>query len=52
MLCRLQTLGLVQTRADALGITVTVGDSHAATLDNTYAGILIQYPDTYGVVSS
>jgi len=45
-----QTLGLVQTRAGALGVAVVVGDAHAAALDGTYAGVLVQYPDTYGVV--
>jgi len=29
---------------------VVVGDVHAATLDSSYAGVLVQYPDTYGVV--
>jgi len=45
-----QTLGLIQTRAGALNIEVVVGDAHAAVLDATFAGVLVQYPDTYGVV--
>jgi glycine dehydrogenase len=49
--CHPQTIGLIQTRADAVGITVTVGDVHNAVLDDACAGVLIQYPDTYGVVA-
>lgn len=44
-----QTVGVVQTRADALGLTVEVVDINTADFSNRdVAGVLIQYPDTNG----
>mmetsp|Transcript_21015 Transcript_21015/g.24841 ORF Transcript_21015/g.24841 Transcript_21015/m.24841 type:complete len:988 (-) Transcript_21015:297-3260(-) len=48
--CHPQTIGLVQTRADPLHIEVVVGDVHTASIDDSFAGVLVQYPDTYGAV--
>lgn len=45
-----QTLAVVQTRAEPLGITVRVGDPHQAELDEQVFGVLVQYPDTEGAV--
>lgn len=42
-----QTLAVVQTRASALGIEVCVGDPNLTDF-KPYAGVLLQYPDTYG----
>jgi len=47
--CHPQTIAVVQTRAEALDLTVHVGD--AATFDfaaNPVAGALVQYPCTHG----
>lgn len=48
-----QTIGLIQTRAKAIGIDVFVGDH--STLDfsgKDYCGALVQYPNTYGSIES
>jgi glycine dehydrogenase len=47
-LCHPQTIDVVQTRAKPLGLEVVVGDHTAATIDGTYCGVLVQYPDTFG----
>ncbi len=46
-----QTLAVVQTRAEPLGITVRVGDPARAALDESVFGVLVQYPDTEGSIS-
>lgn len=44
-----QTLSVVQTRADSLGLAVDVADiSQADFSSRQYAGVLFQYPDTSG----
>ncbi|MFN4248853.1 MAG: aminomethyl-transferring glycine dehydrogenase [Flavipsychrobacter sp.] len=45
-----QTLDVVITRATPLGATVVVGDYKTATIDNTYFGALVQYPNDKGSV--
>jgi glycine dehydrogenase len=45
-----QTLAVVYTRANPLGIQIEVGDYKKAQLDNTYFGALIQYPNDKGSV--
>ena len=47
--CHPQTLAVVQTRAEALGIEVVVGDHRTAELEGVF-GVLVQYPNTYGTV--
>jgi glycine dehydrogenase len=48
-----QTIGLIQTRAVAIGIEVIVGDHSKADFSKKdYCGTLIQYPNTYGSVES
>ncbi|MBL9203662.1 MAG: aminomethyl-transferring glycine dehydrogenase [Opitutaceae bacterium] len=49
-LCHPQTISVVVTRAQPLGIEVVVGDHGPAVLDTTYFGALVQYPDTFGTV--
>jgi glycine dehydrogenase len=44
-----QTLAVVQTRAEALGIEVVVADAAAASIDGVF-GALVQYPTTFGAV--
>ncbi|PTY06321.1 glycine dehydrogenase (aminomethyl-transferring) [Opitutaceae bacterium EW11] len=47
-LCHPQTIDVVRTRAKPLGIEVVVGDHRSASIDATYCGALVQYPDTFG----
>ena len=47
--CHPQTLAVVKTRAEALGIEVVVGDHRSAELEGVF-GVLVQYPNTYGTV--
>jgi glycine dehydrogenase len=48
--CHAQTIDLVKTRAQPLGITVLVGDHAALDVAGTAGlfGVLVQYPDTRG----
>ncbi len=50
--CHPQTLAVVKTRLQALGLKLTVGDVNAWKKDGSqgYAAVLVQYPDTLGVV--
>jgi glycine dehydrogenase len=48
-----QTLGLIQTRAKAIGIDVVTGDhSQADFTAGDYCGAILQYPNTYGAIES
>jgi glycine dehydrogenase len=47
-----QTLGVVTTRAEALGVTVTVLPASQFIFSPGTFGCLVQYPDTYGNVES
>mmetsp|Transcript_28600 Transcript_28600/g.43229 ORF Transcript_28600/g.43229 Transcript_28600/m.43229 type:complete len:1010 (-) Transcript_28600:2932-5961(-) len=48
-----QTIGLIETRASAIGIEVVLGDHSTADFsEKDYCGALIQYPNTYGSVES
>jgi glycine dehydrogenase len=48
-----QTIGLIETRASAIGIEVVLGKHTDADFSaRDYCGALIQYPDTYGSVES
>jgi glycine dehydrogenase len=52
--CHPQTIAVVRTRAEAVGIDVAVGDPRAfdpASLPGKPFGALVQYPDTYGAVN-
>ncbi|MEM9568107.1 MAG: aminomethyl-transferring glycine dehydrogenase [Cyanobacteria bacterium P01_E01_bin.34] len=49
--CHPQTIAVLQTRAEPLGIEVIVGDRHAANFeDKPVFGALLQYPATDGAV--
>ena len=48
--CHPQTIAVVETRAEPLGIEVTVGDHATFTPDDTVFGVLLQYPATDGSV--
>ena len=48
--CHPQTIDVVRTRAEPIGIEIVVGDPHAdVPLDGVF-GVLLQYPGTTGVV--
>lgn len=48
-----QTIGLIQTRAKAIGIDVVVGDHSSLDFSGKdYCGALVQYPNTYGSIES
>ncbi|GJQ29880.1 MAG: glycine dehydrogenase (decarboxylating) [Phycisphaerae bacterium] len=46
--CHPQTLGVVRTRAEALGITLDVVDPKAMKVTPEVCGVLVQYPTTDG----
>ena len=45
--CHPQTLAVLATRAETLGIELCVGDIESEDLSDV-SGVLVQYPDTYG----
>jgi glycine dehydrogenase len=45
-----QTIAVLQTRSEPLGIELVIGDLSEATLDETYYGVLIQYPNNKGCI--
>jgi len=46
--CFPQTIDVVKTRAVPYGIELVIGDTASVKLDDSYFGILIQYPDING----
>jgi glycine dehydrogenase len=48
--CHPQTIAVVQTRAEPLGIEVIVGDEAAYDFAAPSFAVLVQYPDTTGVI--
>ena len=48
--CHPQTIAVVQTRAEPLGVEVRVGDPSAMSLGPEVFGVLVQYPDTEGAI--
>ena len=48
-----QTISLIQTRAEVIGIEVIVGDHSTFDVDlGDYCGAVVKYPNTYGYVQS
>jgi len=47
--CHPQTIAVVKTRGEAIGIDVVVGDESKASFDKTF-GVLLQYPATDGAL--
>ena len=45
--CHPQTLAVLQTRGNAVGIEIVVGDEKTANVEGCF-GALVQYPDTFG----
>ncbi|CAM6054223.1 unnamed protein product [Sphagnum tenellum] len=48
--CHPQTISVVQTRANALGVTLIVGDHRTLALPKDLSGALLQYPATDGEI--
>ncbi len=48
--CHPQTLAVLQTRAEPLGIQIRVADPVEFQLDGESFGLLLQYPNTYGEI--
>jgi glycine dehydrogenase len=46
-----QTIDVVRTRAVPYGIELVIGDANTVSLDDTFFGALIQYPDINGEVN-
>mmetsp|Transcript_15149 Transcript_15149/g.13686 ORF Transcript_15149/g.13686 Transcript_15149/m.13686 type:complete len:992 (+) Transcript_15149:54-3029(+) len=49
--CHPQNIAVVQTRGEALGLDIEVGNIHESIdklKSKDYCGVLVQYPDTYG----
>jgi glycine dehydrogenase len=49
-LCHPQTIEIVKTRAEPLGIRVMVGDHNKFKFEQPVFGVLLQYPDTNGTI--
>ncbi|MDX2244262.1 MAG: aminomethyl-transferring glycine dehydrogenase [Leptolyngbyaceae cyanobacterium bins.302] len=49
--CHPQTIAVVKTRAQALGLEVIVGDHHTVAFDQPVFGALLQYPATDGAIN-
>ncbi len=45
-----QTIAVLKSRADGLGLTVEVGDESKFKVDKDVSGVLVQYPATDGSV--
>ena len=45
-----QTIAVLKSRADGLGLTVEVGDESKFEVDKDVSGVLVQYPATDGSV--
>ena len=48
--CHPQTIAIVKTRAEALGIQVVVGDHKTFDFEQSVFGVLLQYPATDGII--
>ncbi|AOS43601.1 Glycine dehydrogenase (decarboxylating) [Lacunisphaera limnophila] len=48
--CHPQTIDIVRTRAQPLGVTVVTGDHRTYTFAGRVFGVLVQYPDTTGSI--
>ena len=46
--CHPQTIDVLKTRAEPLGIKLIIGNENSSTLDNSIFGMLLQYPASDG----
>ena len=49
--CFAQTIDVIKTRAQFIGIDVVVGDHEKIEFDESYFGAIVQYPDEQGAVT-
>lgn len=49
--CFPQTIDVLKTRSNPIGIKLVIGDYNTVELDNTFFGALIQYPDMDGEIN-
>ncbi len=49
--CFAQTIDVIKTRAQFIGIDVVVGDHEKINFDSSYFGAIMQYPDEQGAVT-
>lgn len=49
--CFPQTVDVLRTRSEPLGIELVVGDINSIALDQSFFGLLVQYPDVNGEVA-
>ena len=49
--CHSQTIDVLKTRAEPIGIKIVIGKINKETLTDSVFGVLIQYPDTDGLIS-
>jgi glycine dehydrogenase len=45
-----QTIDVIKTRSEPIGVEMVVGDVHTFKFDDSYFGVLLQYPDINGEV--
>ena len=45
-----QTQDVLITRAEPIGIEIVIGDYRVATIDDTYCGSIVQYPNNLGAI--
>lgn len=45
-----QTMGLLETRAEPIGVILVVGDYKTAPIDDSFFGAIVQYPNAIGSV--
>ena len=50
--CHPQTIDVLKTRSEPMGINLKIGQINASDFDDTVFGALIQYPDTEGYISN
>jgi len=48
--CHPQTIAVLRTRAEPVGVEIVVGEHETVALDETFFGALVQYPATDGTV--
>lgn len=48
--CHPQTIALIKTRSEPLGIAVVVGSEDSVDIDDTFFAVMFQYPETTGRV--
>ena len=50
--CHPQTIDVLKTRSEPMGINLKIGQINSSDFDDTVFGVLVQYPDTEGYISN